>query len=69
MSNVQLVFNNNSADIAGSVLYGGVIENCKFIGLDSYSSAQVFDMLVYNNDTDYNITSNIPLTHFKYAHV
>ena len=48
---VQLVFKNNSADNAGSVLYGGAIDNCKLIGLDSYSSSEVFDMLFYNNDT------------------
>ena len=32
---VQLIFKNNSADAAGSVLYGGVIDNCKLTGLDS----------------------------------
>ena len=26
--NVQLVFKNNSADVAGSVLYDGAIDNC-----------------------------------------
>ena len=36
---VQLVFKNNSADIAGSVLYGGEIDNCKLThGLDSYTT-------------------------------
>ena len=57
---VQLVFKNNSADDAGSVLYGGAVDNCKLThGLDSYSSGEVFDMIVHNNDTDYNTTSNI----------
>ena len=57
---VQLVFKNNSADAAGSVLYGGAIDNCKLThGLDSYNSSEVFDMIVHNNDTDYNTTSNI----------
>ena len=57
---VRLVFKNNSADVAGSVLYGGAIDNCKLThGLDSYNSSQVFDMIVHNNDTDYNTTSNI----------
>ena len=57
---VQLVFKNNSAGAAGSVLYGGAIDNCKLThGLDSYNSGEVFDMIVYNNDTDYNTTSNI----------
>ena len=56
---VQLVFKNNSADAAGSVLYGGAIDNCKLTGLDSYSSGKVFDIIVHNNDTDYNTTSNI----------
>ena len=57
---VRLVFKNNSADVAGSVLYGGAIDNCKLThGLDSYSSGKVFNMMVHNNDTDYNTTSNI----------
>ena len=34
--NTQLVFKNNSADAAGSVLYGGVIDNCKLSGLNPY---------------------------------
>ena len=56
----QLSFKNNIADVAGSVLYGGAIDNCKLIGLDSYNSGKVFDMLVKNgDDTDYNTTSNI----------
>ena len=41
---VQLVFNNNSADAAGSVLYGGAIDNC---GLDADYSGKVFDKLVH----------------------
>ena len=46
---VQLVFRNNSADVAGSVLYGGAIDNCKLThGLDSYNSGEVFDMIVHN---------------------
>ena len=58
--NVQLIFINNSADDAGSVLYGGAIDHCKLShGPDLYSSGKVFDMLVHNNDTDYNTTSNI----------
>ena len=58
---VQLVFKNNSADVAGSVLYGGAIDNCKLThGLDSYNSGQVFDMIVHiDNDTDYKTTSII----------
>ena len=58
--NVQLIFINNSADDAGSVLYGGAIDHCKLTySLDKYSSAKVFDMLVHNNNTDYKTTSNI----------
>ena len=39
---VQLFFKNNSAKIAGSVLYGGAIDNCKLTHfLDSYSSGDV----------------------------
>ena len=59
---VKLVFMNNSADDAGSVLYGGAIDNCKlmeFNDLDSYNCGEVFDMLVQNNDSDYNSTLNI----------
>ena len=57
--NVQLVFKNNSADDAGSVLYGGAIDNCTLIDLDSYSSGEVFDMLVHIDDdnTNPNISS------------
>ena len=41
---VQLVFIKNSTDVAGR--YGGVIENCNLtLGLDSYSSGGVFDMM------------------------
>ena len=55
---VQLVFNNNSTDVAGSVLYGGAIDNCKLTGVHSYSSGEVFDM-IFLTDTDYNIASKI----------
>ena len=57
---VQLVFKSNSATTAGSVLYGGAVDNCKLThGLDSYGSGEVFDMIVHINDTDYNTSSNI----------
>ena len=57
---VKLVFKNNSADDAGSVLYGGVVDNCKLTGLDLYSSGEVFNKIVHiEDDTDYNTTSNI----------
>ena len=57
---VKLIFKNNFADDAGSVLYGGVIDNCKLThGLDSYSSGEVFDMIVYDYDSYYKTTSNI----------
>ena len=46
-TDVQFVFKDNSADIAGSVLYGGAIDNCTLTGLNSYSSGEVFDMLVH----------------------
>ena len=59
--NIKFVFKNNSADDAGSVLYGGAIDNCKLThGLDSYSSGEVFDMIVHiDDDNNYNTTSNI----------
>ena len=57
--NVKHVFKSNSADDAGSVLYGGAIDNCKLTDLDSHNSGEVFDMIVHNKDSDYNTTSNI----------
>ena len=57
---VQLVFKNNTADDAGSVLYGGAIYNCKLIDLHSYRSGEVFNMLVHiEDDIDYSTTSKI----------
>ena len=54
---MQLFFKNNSADSAGSVLYGGAVDNCKVNGLESNSSGEVFDMLAqYEAD---NTTSSI----------
>ena len=46
---VQLVFKNNSADDAGSVLYGGALalHHCKLTGLDTHNTIKVFDMLVH----------------------
>ena len=43
---VQLVFKNNYANAAGSVLYGGAIDHCKLThGLDSCSSGEVFEKI------------------------
>ena len=56
---VQLYFKNNTADAAGSVLYGGAVDNCKLIDLDSYSSGEVFDMVFHVDDTNYNTTSRV----------
>ena len=57
--NAQLVFKNNSADAAGSVLYGGAVDHCKLTGHSSNSSGEVFDLLVHIDDgnTDSNISS------------
>ena len=54
---VQLVFKNNSADAAGSVLYGGAIDNC---GRDAYYSGEVFDKVVHYeaDDTASSISSD-----------
>ena len=60
---VQLVFKNNSADIAGSVLYGGAVDNCKLTGQDSHGSGEVFDMLVHIEDD--NTTSSISSEPFR----
>ena len=52
---VKLVFKNNSADDAGSALYGGAIDNCKLThGLGSHNSGEVFDMLVHLEDNNRN---------------
>ena len=59
----QLVFKNNSADDAGSVLYGGAIDTCRLTGLDSYSSGEVFDLLVHIEDDD--TTSSISSDPFR----
>ena len=60
---VQLVFKNNSADAAGSVLYGGVIDNCKLTGVDPvHSSGEVFKMLVHIEGDNTNSTiSSVPI--------
>ena len=56
----RLVFKNNTVDVAGSVLYGGAIDNCKLTDLDSHNSGKVFDMIVHiKDDNDYNRNSNI----------
>ena len=59
LSGVQLVLKNNFAESAGSVLYGGVIDNCELNGVNTYSSGELFNMLIINNDPDSNTTSNI----------
>ena len=53
----QLLFKNNSAGDAGSVLYGGTIDNCELTGMDSYNSGELFDMLFHYEDD--NTTSSI----------
>ena len=55
----QFIFKDNSAD-AGSVLYGGAIDNCKLTGLEPYSSGEVFDMLVHieSDNTNSSISSD-----------
>ena len=57
---VKLVFKNNSADAAGSVLYGGVVDNCKLNDLKSSSSGEVFDKILHiEDDNDNSTTSKI----------
>ena len=61
-ADVRLIFKNNLADVAGSVLYGGAVDNCRLIGVDSHSSGEVFDMLVRIGDDNTNSTiSSNPL--------
>ena len=58
----NIFFKNNSADNAGSVLYGGTIDNCKLhlSGLDPYySSGDVFNMLFQYEDDTNSTTSKI----------
>ena len=59
---VQFVFKNNSADVAGRVLYGGTIDNCNLNGIYPYSSGTVFGMLVHIEDDNTNSNiSSLPL--------
>ena len=69
--NVQLVFKNNSADAAGSVLYGGVIDNCTLTDQHLHNSGKVFDKLVRIEDDNTNSKiSSIPfrICHCKTTH-
>ena len=59
----QFVFKDNFADTAGSVLYGGAIDNCTLTGLDSYNLGKVFDKVVHN-EAD-NTTSSISSDPFR----
>ena len=62
---VQFAFNDNHADSAGSVLYGGAVDNCTLTDLKSYglNSGEVFDMLI--NIEDENATSSISSVPFR----
>ena len=55
----HFVFKDNSASVAGTVLYGGAIDNRKLTDLELYSSGEVFDMLVHidNDNTSSSISS------------
>ena len=56
---VQLIFNNNSADEAGNVLYGGAIDRCKLTS--SWGSGRVFNMLAqYQHDITTSSISSDP---------
>ena len=59
---VKLIFKSNSADAAGSVLYGGAIDKCKLTGL-RYSGRRVFDKL-FQYEAD-NTTSSISSDPFR----
>ena len=61
--NAQLIFKNNSAGDAGSMLYGGAVDNCELTGLNLHNSGRVFDMLVHNEDDD--TTSSISSDPFR----
>ena len=56
----KFVFKDNSAD-EGSVLYDGAIDHCKLTGLESYTSGEVFDLLVHiENDNTNSVISSRP---------
>ena len=55
-SGSQLVLKNNYADFGENVLYGG---DCELNVVSTYSSGEVFDMLIINNDPYNNTTSKI----------
>ena len=54
---IKPVFKNNSADAAGSVLYGGAVDNCKLNDLKSSSSGEVFDKILHIEDDNDNSTT------------
>ena len=60
---VQLVFKNNSAYNAGSVLYGGTIDNCCLDPYDFCDSGPVFDKL-FHYEAD-NTTSSVSSDPFR----
>ena len=62
-SDPNFLFNNNSADSAGTVSYGGTIDNCTVSGLDSYNSSEVFDKL-FQYEAD-NMTSSVSSDPFR----
>ena len=60
-ANDSFVFENNSAEAAGSVLYGGTVDNCQLHGLDSNSSGEAFNMLAqYEDDNKTSTISSDP---------
>ena len=56
-SDPNFVLNNNSADAAGTILFGGTIDNCTVSSLDSHNSSEVFNKL-FQYEAD-NTTSSV----------
>ena len=56
-SDPNFVLNNNSADAAGTILFGGTIDNCTVNSLDSHNSSEVFNKL-FQYEAD-NTTSSV----------
>ena len=56
--NVQFVFKNNFADTAGSILYGGAIDNCQLIDLNSIDAIDMF--VQYQGDNKTSTISSDP---------
>ena len=59
LNTTPLVFENNSAGIRGSVLYGGLLDKCDFTSNCYASTLELFNMsILQENDMGHSISSN-----------